>query len=95
MTRRSAFTVDPRDISPELAARRLGLRLDEFEGVADRLYARGFPRPDPDTRLFDLEAINAWMDRRSGLTSHLGPRDAAAGFRARLEALSGGKGKAG
>ena len=86
--------VDPRDVPADKAARRLGLRLEAFERVADRLYARGFPRPDPDTGLFDLVAVDAWMDRRSGLTSNLGARDASAVFKSRLEALRGGKGKA-
>ena len=86
--------VDPRDVPAEKAARRLGLPLSAFEEIADRLYARGFPHPDPDTGLFDLKAVDDWMDRRSGLTSNLGPRDAAGVARARLEALTGGQGKA-
>ncbi len=87
--------VDPRDVPAEKAARRLGLTLAAFEEVKDRLFARGFPRPDVDTGLFDLKAVEDWMDRRSGLTSNFGPRDAGAVARSRLEALSGAKGKAG
>lgn len=83
--------VDPRDVPAEKAARRLGLTLASFEQIRDRLFARGFPRPDPDTGLFDLKAVEDWMDRRSGLTSNLAARDASAVVKARLEAMRGGK----
>ena len=83
--------VDPRDVPADKAARRLGLTLTAFEDVKDRLFARGFPRPDPDTGLFDLKAIDDWMDRRSGLTSNLVARDASTVVKARLEAMRGGK----
>jgi hypothetical protein len=83
--------VDPRDVPADKAARRLGLTLAAFEDVKDRLFARGFPRPDTDTGLFDLKAIDDWMDRRSGLTSNLAARDASTVVKARLEAMRGGK----
>ena len=83
--------VDPRDVPPEKAARRLGLTLAAFEEVKDRLFARGFPRPDVDTDLFDLKAVEDWMDRRSGLTSNLAARDASTVVRGRLGAMRGGK----
>ncbi len=73
------------------AARRLGLSVTDFEAIEDRLYARGFPRPDPDTTLFDLKAIENWMDRRSGLTASFAARDAAIVARSRLEELGNGK----
>jgi len=85
------FRVDPRDVPVEKAARRLGLTLAAFEEVKDRLFARGFPRPDPDTGLFDLKAVEDWMDRRSGLTSNWAARDASAVVKGRLEAMRGGK----
>ena len=83
--------VDPRDVPAEKAARRLGLTLAAFEEVKDRLFARGFPRPDGDTGLFDLKAVEDWMDRRSGLTSTLAARDASTVVKARLESMRGGK----
>jgi hypothetical protein len=83
--------VDPRDVPAEKAARRLGLTLANFEEVKDRLFARGFPRPDLDTGLFDLKAVEDWMDRRSGLTSNLAARDASTVVKGRLEAMRGGK----
>ncbi len=95
MTARQASSirhrVDPRDVPADKAARRLGLTLAAFEEVKNRLFARGFPRPDVDTGLFDLKAVEDWMDRRSGLTPNLAARDASTVVKARLEAMRGGK----
>jgi hypothetical protein len=85
------FRVDPRDIPAEKVARRLGLLLDVFNDLKGRLYGRGFPRPDPDTGLYDLKAIEIWMDRRSGLTATGPEREAPGTIRARLEGWNGGK----
>jgi hypothetical protein len=62
------FRVEPRDVSREAAAPRLGLTLAEFDGKYANLIARGFPIPDPDTGLFDMHAIDRWCDARH---SHL------------------------
>jgi hypothetical protein len=74
------FRIPPRDICREHAARRLGLSLAEFNKVLDRLLARGFPAPDPDTDRFDLVAIDRWCDARHahlfGAGSELQARDA-------------------
>lgn len=84
--------VDPGDVSPEAAARRMGLSLAAFEDHLPKLYSRGFPPPDPTTGLFDLEAIDAWRRRRnphlfaSPLTAASGARDAEDVVMARLEA---------
>lgn len=81
----------PRDVPLEAAVRRLGLTLEQFTPIRDRLHARGFPRPDADTGMVDLKAVEDWMDRRSGLTG-VGPaKDASGVVRDRLEALRGGK----
>jgi hypothetical protein len=58
------FHVEPRDVPAEMAARRLGKTLAEFNAALPHLLARGFPKPDPDTGNFDLEAINRWCDAR-------------------------------
>ena len=59
----------------------------EFAAVSGKLYARGFPRPDPDTGRFDLKAIDLWMDRRSGLLTGAEPgRQSAVSLRERLQA---------
>jgi hypothetical protein len=62
------YRVEPRDVPPSKAARRLGLTLAEFDRLKDDLIARGFPRPDPTTGHYDLKAIEAWQDVRSGIT---------------------------
>ena len=58
------FRVEPRDVPPEMAARRLGKSLAEFNGALPNLLARGFPAADPDTGNFDLHAIDRWCDSR-------------------------------
>jgi hypothetical protein len=62
------FKVEARDVPLEIAARRLGKTVAEFEKVLPNLIARGFPKPDPDTGHFDLIAIDRWCDARH---SHL------------------------
>lgn len=86
------FPVDPRGVTTTKAARRLGLTEAEFEAKAPRLFARGFPRPDPDTERFDLRAIDAWLDSQSGLTPEGGPRQPATRLRSKLEAHFGKSG---
>ncbi|MBS9476176.1 hypothetical protein [Ancylobacter radicis] len=69
------YSVDPRDVPAEKAARRLHLTMADFERKLTELHARGFPRPDPTTGMYDLKAIDAWMDSRSGLTGPQPARD--------------------
>ncbi len=87
------FPVAPRDVPPVKAARRLHLTLAQFELVLPELLARGFPKPNPTTNMFDLVAIGVWMDTRSGinLTTPLGSRDASDGFAERLGRLRNGQ----
>jgi hypothetical protein len=81
-------------VPAEKAARRLHLTLAEFDAKLPELLARGFPRPDPTTGMFDLKAIEAWQDARSGLKSDLtvdvGPRNAQEVFRERAARLANG-----
>lgn len=71
------FQVQPRDVPPVKAARRLHLTLAEFERKRDELFLRGFPRPDPTTGNFDLVKIDRWMDDRDALPARSDrPRDA-------------------
>lgn len=51
------FTVEPGDVPLEKIARRLNLTADDLRTRLPRLFARGFPQPDPDTGMFDLEAV--------------------------------------
>lgn len=65
---RIRFRVDPRDVPLEKAARRLHLSPGDFQTKLPALLARGFPQPDPTTAMFDLAAIDAWMDARHSLS---------------------------
>lgn len=65
------FKVEPRDVPPAAAARVLGLTEATFMARLPELLARGFPGPDPTTGCFDLKAVAAWQDRRSGFKGHL------------------------
>jgi hypothetical protein len=69
---RIRFRVDPRDVPLEKAARRLHLTTAEFRAKLPALLGRGFPQPDPTTGMFDLAAIDAWMDGRHSLSSSNG-----------------------
>jgi hypothetical protein len=65
MVGRTRFpSIAPRDVPGEIAARRLGQSLAEFNAIKPNLLARGFPQPDPDTGNYDLDAINRWCDAR-------------------------------
>ncbi len=79
--------VDPRDIPPSLAGRRLGLTESQFVEALPGLLVRGFPEADPTTGMFDLDAIDAWRRGRHPqlfLTSPIQARDASAVVPARL-----------
>jgi len=58
------FRVDPGDVPPEKAARQLHLTLEQFNELLPKLQARGFPRADPDTGMFDLDEIDRWRAKR-------------------------------
>ncbi len=89
------FRVDPRDMPAEKVARRLGLSVARFDQVLERLYSRGFPRPDPDTGMHDSKAVELWMDARSGLTATTSGREPPGSIRARLGVWDGGKARQG
>lgn len=61
--------VEPRDVPAAKAARRMHLTVKEFAACLSGLLKRGFPGADETTGHYDLRAIDAWMDRRSGLAS--------------------------
>lgn len=73
------FHIDPGDVPAVVAARRLGLSVAQFEAMRAELEARGFPKPDPTTGNWDLDAIDEWRRRRHPglfLTTPERPRDA-------------------
>jgi hypothetical protein len=57
--------VDPGDVPPEKAARRMCLTHERFNELLPQLLARGFPAADPTTGMFDLEAIDLWRKLRN------------------------------
>ena len=69
------FRIEPGDIPAEKVARRLHLTSPEFADRLPALLRRGFPPPDPDTGMFDLEAGDRWRHLRH---RHLFPESAAA-----------------
>lgn len=81
------FPVEPRDVPPAKAARRLHLTPTEFAAKLPELQRRGFPAADPTTGMYDLKAIDSWMDRRSGLTTAASARDAREVARERIANL--------
>jgi hypothetical protein len=85
------FHVEPRDVPTEMAAKRLGKTLAEFNASLPNLIARGFPSADPDTGNFDLRAIDRWCDARHahlfGDNSVMEARDASRVAKQRIETL--------
>lgn len=71
-----------------VAARHMGLTLSAFEAALEQLVARNFPRADPSTGNYDLDAIDAWRRSRYpqlyGIAAPTGARDAKDVVRARL-----------
>jgi hypothetical protein len=84
------FPVAPRCVPLEKAARRLHMTPEDFQAVRPRLEERRFPRPDRDTGMYDLAAIDAWLDAQSGLRSPDGATDPVAGALARIEDMRRG-----
>jgi hypothetical protein len=58
------FRVEPLDVPPVKAARRLHLTLEQFHEKLPELCSRGFPSPDPTTGNYYLPAIDRWMAER-------------------------------
>jgi len=73
------FSVDPADIPAEKVARRMHLTITQFKACKVRLFTRGFPRPDPDTGMYCLEAVDRWrLLRHPALFPELMPKDPTA-----------------
>lgn len=86
------FHVEPRDVPPEKAARRLGLTTEQFADLLPRLLSRGFPSSDPDTGNYDLDAIDEWRASRHKpvLPGNAKPAHNPGLVAARLEKMFGG-----
>lgn len=61
------FPVQPRLVPAAKAARYLHLTLPEFIELLPALQLQGFPKACPITGNYDMVAIDAWQDKRSGL----------------------------
>ena len=61
------YRIDVRGISKDKVARRLGKTPAQFDLIEQALYAEGFPRADPIVGTWNIDAVDAWWDRRSGL----------------------------
>lgn len=88
------FRVQPGDVPASTAAQRMGMAPEAFDAALPNLIARGFPKPDPDTKNFDLDAIDAWRRTRhphlySG-RSEFGARDASTVAQDRIASMRGG-----
>lgn len=81
------FPVKPRLIPAAKVARWLHLSLDEFRQLLPALRMEGFPPACPVTGHYDLIAIEAWQDKRSGLSGGLPVEDRTAVMRARIASL--------
>jgi hypothetical protein len=92
------FRIDPRDVPQATAARRLGMSAEAFAEALPNLVARGFPKADPDTGNFDLEAVDRWCDQRhphlfaSSAAPMMGAKHAADVVTDRIAALRAGNG---
>jgi hypothetical protein len=86
------YRVDPADVPPEKAARRLHLTLARFNEILPNLVKRGFPTADPDTGMFDPEAIDLWRRSRHGLASQGQTAQPSPPARRFGEKLNGGQG---
>jgi hypothetical protein len=83
--------VEPADVPPAKAARRLHLTLEQFEAKLPELQARGFPSADPTTGMYDLEEIDRWRASRhhrpqpnlTATSSHAEPSPSSMGDRYR------------
>lgn len=82
--------VVPRDVPPDVAAKRLGLTLVQFEEALPALLDRGFPPADCTTHLYDLVRVDQWMDERHGTGAGRPLRQAGDVFQGRMRQMLDG-----
>jgi hypothetical protein len=81
------FRITPRLVPARSVARWLGLSLEKFLADLPALRMEGFPSACSVTGNFDLHAIEAWQDKRSGLAGGRLEPDYDAIIRARIDSL--------
>lgn len=79
------FTPEPRVWFAYQVAARLNMSEETFHGRRPKLEAMGFPRRDDFLGGWDADAVERWLDVRSGLASPHGGDD----FRGKLAAWQG------
>jgi hypothetical protein len=72
------FTVEPRLVPAQKAARRLHLTEVEFREKLPALLRAGFPAACSITGHYDLKAIDTWLDARAGIGETAGAAKNAA-----------------
>jgi len=82
----------PRVLSERETAYYLGRSESSFHTLKVALERQGFPLIDPLTGGRDLRAIDAWLDRRSGL-DEMRTSDVSDLIRKRLAGMKNGKGE--
>jgi hypothetical protein len=86
--------IQPGDVPVSAAAQRMGMTVDAFTVHLPNLIARGFPKADPDTGNYDLDAIDAWRKLRHphlfNSPGSMGARDASTVAQDRIAAASRG-----
>jgi hypothetical protein len=84
--RRPSFTPTPRVWTEHQVACRLGHGESWLRAQRPELERQGFPRPDPLLGGTDADAVDLWLDRRSGIIDSSGSDP---GLDERLEAFCG------
>ncbi len=72
------FPIDPLLVPVEKVARRLGISTAGFAEMRADLEAAGFPKPDPIIGNYNLQAVDTWVNSRTGLTNANDPMSAHA-----------------
>lgn len=72
------FPLQPKLIPAEKVARRLGLPPARFRELLPQLVKAGFPAADPIVGNYSMQAVDAWIDTRAGLTNANDPVSAQA-----------------
>lgn len=73
---RPSYTPIPRIQSKFQVVTRLGCGETKFDTIRARLEAMGFPQYDDILGGWDANAIEAWLDKRAGLSASCGLVDA-------------------
>jgi len=63
-TLRQALDSGARGVTLAIVCELLGVSDEKWRQLKPRLEAAGFPGRDPITGLYDLKAVQGWMDRR-------------------------------